>query len=174
MLILAKFDHKISLAIHNVARKNDALHTVAVIFARWVFWALLIGIGGVIYLQQGPIYVAELIRMTTMSLIVGFIGNLWLGKIFMRKRPFVTHKLHALIPTNWLGTSFPSDHAMLSFALATPLFVVNPAAGILALAVAGCIGVSRVGVGVHYVSDVVVGSAVGIIATALAVFFVAF
>ncbi len=174
MILLAKLDHKISLAIHNVTRRNEALHTVAVIFARWVFWALLLGIGIVIYLKQGPIYVTELVQMTTMSLVIGFIGNLWLGKIFKRKRPFVTHKLHALIPTNWLGPSFPSDHSMLSFALAMPLFVVDPATGILALIAAFCIGLSRIGVGVHYISDVVVGSAVGIIATALAVFFVAF
>ena len=172
-MFLAKLDHTISLALYTMTRARG-LHTVAVVFARWVFWVLLIAIGAFVYLNQEPLFVAELIKVMTLSITFGFIGNLWLGKIFVRKRPFITHKLHSLIPTHWLGASFPSDHAMLSFAIAAPLSVVDSVTGLWALIVAGLIALSRVSVGVHYISDVLIGSAVGVIATLLAVFFVTF
>ncbi|MEK7529519.1 MAG: phosphatase PAP2 family protein [Patescibacteria group bacterium] len=172
-MFIAKLDHSLSLALFRLTRERS-IHTVAVVFARWVFWMLLLGIGFFVYAHQEPLYVAELVKMMTLAIAFGFIGNLWFGKIIVRKRPFITHKLHPLIPTHWLGASFPSDHAMLSFAIATPLSVVDPVIGVWALSVAGLIALSRVSVGVHYLSDVVVGSAVGVIATLLAVFFVLF
>lgn len=172
-MFLAKLDHTLSLALFRLTCKGS-LHTVAVVFARWVFGILLMGIGIFVYTHQEPLYVAELVKMMTLAIAFGFIGNLWFGKIIVRKRPFITHKLHPLIPTHWLGASFPSDHAMLSFAIATPLSVVDPVIGVWALTVAGLIALSRVSVGVHYLSDVIVGSVVGVIATLLAVFFVLF
>lgn len=173
-MILATIDHKLSLLIHNMTRRHDVLHTVAVIFARWVFWLLLLALAVVVYVKSEPIYVAQLIKVLALSIAFGFIGNLWLGKIFVRKRPFVTHKLHALIPTTWLGQSFPSDHSMLSFAIALPLFMADPASGLWALILACLIALSRVGVGVHYISDVIVGSAVGVTAALLASFVIVF
>ncbi len=172
MIWLADVDHRLSLALHAVTRRNEALHTGAVVFARWVFWILLAVLLGVVYLNHEPLFVTELAKVLMLSIVFGFVLNLWLGKIFVRKRPFVTHRLHALIPTTWLGTSFPSDHAMLSFAIAVPLYGVDPRVGAWALVVAGAIGLSRVLVGVHYLSDVLVGSAVGIGAAMLAMFFV--
>ena len=131
-MFIAKLDHSLSLALFRLTRERS-IHTVAVVFARWVFWMLLLGIGFFVYAHQEPLYVAELVKMMTLAIAFGFIGNLWFGKIIVRKRPFITHKLHPLIPTHWLGASFPSDHAMLSFAIATPLSVVDPVIGVWAL-----------------------------------------
>ncbi len=159
---LAKIDHRLSLITHTITRKNELIHTMAVVFARWVFWLLLLGLMVVVLWRREPIYVYELMKVLALSGILGIATNLILGKFFVRKRPFETHKLHSLISTHWLGGSFPSDHAMFSFAIATPLWIYDPITGAWAMLVAALIALSRVAVGVHYLSDVIVGSAVGI------------
>ena len=57
--------------------------------------------------------------------------------------------------------SFPSGHSMSAFAIAVPLCIFYPQlqAGLLALSLS--IAVSRVILGMHFVSDVVVGSMLG-------------
>ncbi|HXW97076.1 MAG TPA: phosphatase PAP2 family protein [Gemmatimonadales bacterium] len=65
--------------------------------------------------------------------------------------------------------SFPSGHACASMALAMATVLITPAAGTLALLLAFLIGASRVYLRVHYVTDVVVGQALGA-ATAVVVY----
>lgn len=164
---ITKLDHSLTAQVHGITKRNDLIHTTAVIFARWVFWILLIGLLVAVFLRRDPILVSEFFYSLSASLVVGVVMNLILGKIFVRKRPFETLKLHALISTTWLGGSFPSDHAMLSFSLATPLWIYDPVTGIWAMLVALFIAISRVAVGVHYFTDVLVGSLVGILSAHL-------
>jgi undecaprenyl-diphosphatase len=158
---LRKYDHTLSVRFHKVTSTNNGIHTLAVIFARWIFWVLLFGLFIVVLLRREPIFVKQLLIVLTGSILFGVVINLVLGKIFIRKRPFITHKLHALISTTWLGGSFPSDHAMLSFAIASPLYIFDPITGIWAMITAGLISLSRVAVGVHYLSDIFTGTLVG-------------
>lgn len=58
-------------------------------------------------------------------------------------------------------TSFPSGHAASAFAFATAVSQEVPVAGLLLLPLALTVSYSRVYVGVHYPSDVVLGAAVG-------------
>jgi len=57
--------------------------------------------------------------------------------------------------------SFPSGHAATSFAIATLLALAFPALAAAFLAMAAAIAVSRVALGLHYVSDVVAGAGLG-------------
>ena len=58
--------------------------------------------------------------------------------------------------------SFPSGHASSAFAAAAVLAVFAPRwLGALFLAVAALVGISRIELGVHYVSDVAAGAALG-------------
>jgi undecaprenyl-diphosphatase len=57
--------------------------------------------------------------------------------------------------------SFPSGHSMNAFAVGTVLALHFPLVAPLALVLAGSIAVSRVVLGMHYVSDVMAGSAIG-------------
>ena len=57
--------------------------------------------------------------------------------------------------------SFPSGHSMNAFAVCTVLALQFPAAGPALALLAGSIAASRVVLGMHYVSDVIVGSAMG-------------
>ena len=70
-------------------------------------------------------------------------------------RPFTSHAgIHELI-THSAGQSFPSDHALASFAIALAILVfVSRPWGALLFAFAALIAFARVYVGVHYPGDV--------------------
>jgi undecaprenyl-diphosphatase len=57
--------------------------------------------------------------------------------------------------------SMPSLHAATSFAVATTLLLLSPQVGGVALPIAFFISISRVGVGVHWPSDVFAGALLG-------------
>jgi undecaprenyl-diphosphatase len=91
-----------------------------------------------------------------------------LSHLVDRARPFVSdpggvHRFthHAA------DAGFPSDHATASFAIATAIVLRNRRWGIVALALATLLSLTRVAIGVHYPSDVLAGAALGG-ATALA------
>ena len=58
--------------------------------------------------------------------------------------------------------SFPSGHAVTAFAMATAILFLSPRWGWPLLALAALVGVSRVAIGAHYVSDVLAGAALGV------------
>lgn len=60
------------------------------------------------------------------------------------------------------STSFPSGHAATAFAAATAVGMLHPRLRIPLLALAATVALSRVYLGVHYWSDVLVGSLLGV------------
>lgn len=92
-----------------------------------------------------------------------------------RERPLRNPLLHFQLPyggvteTTLLGwSSFPSDHAVLYFALATTLVFVSRGVGIFALVHAVfVISLPRIYMGIHYPTDLVAGALIGSGAAAL-------
>ena len=62
------------------------------------------------------------------------------------------------------STSFPSGHAAAAFAAATAVGMLHPRLRRPLLAMAAVVALSRVYLGVHYLSDVLLGTALGIAA----------
>src|SRR5262245_26045223 len=79
-----------------------------------------------------------------------------------RPRPYLGHPndAHLFIPAS-SDSSFPSDHATAAFAIAVSLFLRSTRIGLLAIAMAAALALSRVAVGAHYPSDVVAGALLG-------------
>ena len=98
------------------------------------------------------------------ALGVGYLlGNVFLKNLVMRPRPFVSHTdLTALLDPGdqW---SFPSGHALSSFAVATALYFFHHKTGFLALLLAAAIAFSRLYASVHYPTDVLAGAVIGIL-----------
>lgn len=85
----------------------------------------------------------------------------FLKKASKRKRPcqLEAHCWANILPPDQF--SFPSGHAMSAFAIAIPLCIYYPQLQAALLALSLSIAISRVILGMHFVSDVVVGSLLG-------------
>ena len=92
-------------------------------------------------------------------------GGHILKELVMRQRPCNTlDNVHLLVGCG-KSYSMPSNHASNAFAFAMAVwFTLRSRVSLLFVAVAGLIGISRVFVGVHYPSDVLVGALVGTVA----------
>jgi membrane-associated phospholipid phosphatase len=62
-------------------------------------------------------------------------------------------------------TSFPSGHTQTAFTLATALTILFPRWGIPVFIIAGAVGISRIILISHYLSDVIAGAGIGILCT---------
>ncbi|TAJ19805.1 MAG: phosphatase PAP2 family protein [Dehalococcoidia bacterium] len=85
-----------------------------------------------------------------------------IGHEWFRTRPYLVVPAHLLVPPS-ADPSFPSDHAVGAFALATPLLLDRQARGLGLAVLTGAIALalSRVFIGTHYPSDVLGGAALG-------------
>ncbi len=106
-----------------------------------------------------------------LSTALALLLNQGILLLVQRIRPYDAGVTHLLIAPS-ADPSFPSDHATLVFAVAFALLAAGAQRGWLFLAIAGAIALSRVYVGIHYVSDVLGGLATAGVAVAFCVAFV--
>lgn len=92
---------------------------------------------------------------------IGIAAFLWLKRLTGRKRPchIEPHCWSTLLPPDQF--SFPSGHTISAFAISTPLTVTYPDMAIGLVFCAGSIAVSRILLGMHFLSDVLAGAALG-------------
>ena len=147
-----------------------AAHAVAVSVVKAVTW---LGSGGVLWALTGAAAVVLAIRRRwrlSAHILVAGAGALVLDPVLKtlvgRLRPVVAHPI-----AHGNGDSFPSGHALSSIVVYGALFLVFlPAARgkwrrvltAVVVTVIAAIGISRLLLGVHYVSDVLGGWALGI------------
>jgi undecaprenyl-diphosphatase len=93
------------------------------------------------------------------ALVALGLGQL-IGMALPRPRPYLSHSVNQLIPPS-LDTSFPSDHAILGFAVAVMIWRYNRGAGAILLVLATLMAIARVFVGAHYPGDVLGGAVLG-------------
>src|SRR6266851_388567 len=86
---------------------------------------------------------------------------MWLKRFTGRRRPcqIEPHCWATLLPPDHF--SFPSGHTMMAFAVAVSLSLFYPALTIGLLFCALSIAMSRILLGMHFLSDVVVGALIG-------------
>jgi len=143
-----------------VAEKPGALRAIAVFFAHsgdsWFWGAALI----ILWFFSGPFWREwEVVEFAGISLLaVMVMGIKFLVK---RRRP---EGEWGGIYRNTDPHSFPSGHAARAFLIAVVGSALGPAwLGILLWIWAPLVALARVSMGVHYVSDVVAGAALGVV-----------
>ena len=95
--------------------------------------------------------------------VASFVSNSLVKPLVGRRRPDLERtQLARRIGTRPWTSSFPSGHSASAAAFATGAALELPPAALVLAPLAAAVAYSRVHVGVHYKSDVVVGSAVGI------------
>ncbi len=103
------------------------------------------------------------------GLAINSIVTIGLKYLIKRERPFVTER--DVYQKTYAGSySFPSGHTSLAFVTATNLSLAYPKwyVAVPAYLWAGSVGYSRMHLGVHYPSDVLVGALVGTLSGFLA------
>lgn len=98
-----------------------------------------------------------------MAMALAFIvGNLILKNVIARERPCWIDPSVALLVASPSDYSFPSGHSMNGFAGAVSLLCIDRRLGIPAVVLASVIAFSRLYLFVHFPTDVLVGTAIGI------------
>lgn len=106
----------------------------------------------------------ELAKQLVISmLIVNAVNNGLIKAVVRRSRPFEDHTDIRISIDNPYGSSFPSGHSANGFCCAYVISYYYPALGTIAYLVAAGIALSRMGLKVHYFTDVLSGSIVGIL-----------
>ena len=109
-----------------------------------------------------PLYRKIGVHAAVSLIMAVIICNVILKPWIMRCRPCWLEpevQLLVKIPHDY---SFPSGHSNASFAVATAIFMRNKKLGIPAIVLAALIAISRLYIFVHWPTDVIVGSLVGI------------
>ncbi len=153
--------------LNGLANSHDGFEDVLRFFALYAQF-FFVGLLAALFLARGK---WRSINGRHGVIAAGFSALLALGAadlishLWMRPRPYVAHPgdAHLFISAS-ADPSFPSDHATAAFAIAVSIFLRHRKAGILALAMAVVLALSRVVVGTHYPSDVLGGAALGTLA----------
>lgn len=95
---------------------------------------------------------AALVAVQTLA--VGMACNLLIGMFFMHPRPFMIPLGHTYL-AHAPETSFPSDHAMVFFAVGLGLCLYRRILGAVLMGLGLAVGVARIYLGVHFPFDIV-------------------
>ena len=112
------------------------------------------------------LYGAPAVKPAIVMALTGVLGVAlykFLKKIFVRERPFITHTTIDLAMAPLDRYSFPSGHTLHAVAFAWQACAAFPELGFLVIPLGMAIAASRVVLGLHYPTDVLVGALLGVI-----------
>ena len=98
---------------------------------------------------------------SAISLAVSHIPVAIAKKFFPRKRPYVVLEQINVLADPLKDHSFPSGHTTAIFSIIVPFIVLNPLLATILLPIGMVVGISRIFLGLHYPSDVLIGMLLG-------------
>lgn len=135
---------------------------VIIFGAKYLLW-ILGGLVSVWFLKQSGESQKKIIIFGVTAFPIIFLISRLVGKFYYDPRPFVVGHFAPLIlhaPDN----GFPSDHTLLSGALAAIIYPFNKKVSIVAWIFTILIGISRILAGVHHPIDIVGSIAIAVLA----------
>lgn len=133
----------------------------------WMIWATRLGdgwlwsmMGLVIFLFGGSDRLLA-IGAAGLASVSGTIFFMAIKRLCGRERPIEPHCWASLLPPDQF--SFPSGHTINAFAITTPIILFYPALTLGLLFCAGSVALSRILLGLHFLSDVIAGCVIGML-----------
>lgn len=128
------------------------INFVAIFAAQYLIFIIIIL--GIAYFLHRPIHEKrEIVIFSLITLPIIFIISRICSAMYFNPRPFVENQFLALIPHK-ANNGFPSDHTLLSSAVAMIVWQFNKKIGWFLLFLALMVGLARVYVGVHHHMDI--------------------
>jgi undecaprenyl-diphosphatase len=161
--LMLQLDYRLFQIINGWAASCSFLNPLMRFLAEDAEYVFMLGV--VMYWLTRKESNRRMIAEALLSACLGLGVSGLIGHFFYRDRPFVTHAVLQLIkhPAN---ASFPSDHAVGAFVIASAIWLYRKRDGTAWYVLASFIAFSRIWTGVHYPSDVVAGAVIGIAAAA--------
>lgn len=163
------WDQRISLSIEHLADRSFAWNAVAIFGARYLLLFFL-GFSFFGFWQSGHTQIAFFLFE---SLTLGYILAVLLSFVIRRRRPYEVKKEMLHMKPLIYTPSFPSGHATAAFVIAG-VHLASAYGGqepwymaALAIVIAVAVALCRVMAGVHYLTDVIGGTLLGLLSTAL-------
>lgn len=100
---------------------------------------------------------------SALALSASHIPVHFVKQLFPRKRPYLMLEKSRTLKNPLQDHSFPSGHTTAIFAIVTPYVWFIPHLAPLLILAAICVGISRIYLGLHYPSDVIVGGILGFV-----------
>ena len=133
--------------------------------AKYLYILIVLGVFALFVFQspkkQRKIFLFSLIYLP-LTYFLAWIASL----IYFNPRPFVVNHFQPLI-AHAANNGFPSDHMLLSSALASLVFLYNKKLGIITWVFAFLVGYSRVATGVHHWIDILGSAFIALLAILL-------
>lgn len=161
---LGQLDYQWFQTINQFAASYPALNPFMAFFAEKLDYLFYLGV--IVYWFTRTESNRRMVVQTLVSAALALGTNGVIGAIYHRDRPFVHHHVIQLIQHE-ASSSFPSNHAAASFAVATAIWLWRKKDGSIWLAASAAISFSRIWSGVHYPLDVISGALLGIVCALL-------
>ena len=173
--IIQQFDESLALFFQSIQNPitNIPMIIITTLGDEGIFWIVLAVI--LFFFKKTRKVILILVAAVGLCLVC---NNMILKNIFSRERPFVVLESIELLIEAPSSYSFPSGHSVSSLACATTLFITYKnshkwvAIGAMVLAV--LIAFSRLYLCVHFFTDVLVGSLLGVVLGIVAVYAINF
>lgn len=156
--------------INDLGKQYDFLNPVFVFIAEYVLYLVIIMT--VIFLFSKKKRNKLMSICTLLSIILAEIIGKLVGYLHLNNQPFAELSNVNQLIEKAVDNSFPSDHTIIVFACCVSFWMFQKGWNFLWVILAILVGISRMGVGVHYPADVIAGAMISIISVLVVYYFV--
>lgn len=161
LLTTRAYDFKAFYRLYLLGQESQSYFQLFYFFARYGVVFVFLSFAYLIWVRKINAFLCSFLAMGIAGLV-----DLITFAIWKRPFPFVTYS--ELVNVNTYGmrmesSSFPSCHTYIAFAVATSVFLYgHKKLGPVLMVLAIFLAIGRIGVGLHYPSDVIGGALLGI------------
>jgi undecaprenyl-diphosphatase len=158
-------DSSIVLVLNALANSSPAAGALTVFIASWLPYLIVVLFAAYLWRSHhftGREKIIPLFWALVAALVARIVITSPIRFFFPRDRPFLTLPIHPLFMDH--APSFPSGHSSFFFAFSTVVYAYDKRLGAICFVLTTLVCIGRVAAGVHYLSDILAGAVVGVLA----------